>query len=132
MNAVTISIIDETATGKTLLKTELRLVSERITARELIKRRIQKEVDEFNNKESEIFQGLIQPTQTEIHLNGYRLKQQRRLDWEKQYNKAIEAFEHNDYILIAEEKQIETLDDKIVLTDHTSVTFLKLIPLVGG
>ena len=35
-------------------------------------------------KDPEYFRGLVQPTDAERVLNGYRLRQRRKIDWEKQ------------------------------------------------
>jgi hypothetical protein len=49
-----------------------------------------------------------------------------------QHEKAIDAFEGNSFIVLVDDNQIERLDGEIALHPETSVTFLKLVPLVGG
>jgi hypothetical protein len=49
-----------------------------------------------------------------------------------QYQKAIEAFEGNGFIVLVDDYQVQELEDEIALRPETSVTFLKLVPLVGG
>jgi hypothetical protein len=51
---------------------------------------------------------------------------------ETQYEKALEAFVGNGFIVLVDNRQVENLDDEIALHPETSVTFLKLVPLVGG
>jgi hypothetical protein len=106
--------------------------TERITARELIRERVRTEVEDYNASRPEYFRGLVQPTDAERTLNGFKLRQLRALDWEEQYERAIEAFERNRFILLLDDRQVEDLDRTIVIEPETSVTFLKLVPLVGG
>jgi hypothetical protein len=61
----------------------LDFLTERITVRELIRSRVYQEVKDYNTNQPEYFQGLVQPTDTEKTLNGYKLRQLRQIDWEK-------------------------------------------------
>lgn len=74
----------------------------------------------------------MQPTEAEYALNGYRLKTIHRLDWQAQYEQAVEAFVRHSYIVLVNDQQTADLDALIELHPGTAVTFLKLIPLVGG
>lgn len=135
--AVTISIRDETATGNIYHEIPLQFPSERITVRELIRERVYQEVQDFNQKENEqIFRGLIQPTDTERILNGfrpeYRLKKHRQIDWKIQFNKSLEAFEKNGYFILIDNQQAESLDQEFSITSKTEISFIKLTLLVGG
>ncbi len=128
----TVAVIDEvTGQGRTE-RMKLRLVSERVTARDLITRRVHEEVAAHNASTPEYFNGLVQPTDAERTLNGYRLRERRQLDPQAQCAKALEAFERNGFMLLAGDQQIEQLDDEVTLTEGAEVTFLKLVPLVGG
>ena len=127
-----VTILDKAASGEQFLTRQLEVTSERVTLRELICQRIRKEVDEFNREQSDVFSGLIQPTDTERVLNGYRLKSRRQLNWEHQYEKALEAFEKNAFFVIVDGRQVEDVDEVIPLRASSEVHFLKLVPLVGG
>jgi len=110
----------------------LSLASERITARELIRRRVEEEVAAFNAAQDEIFRGLVQPSESERLLNGFRLKKRRVLDPEAQLRVALESFNKNGFVLLFDDRQIDDLDKEIVVTADSAATFLKLVPLVGG
>ena len=110
----------------------LDFLTERITVRELIRSRVYQEVKDYNTNQPEYFQGLVQPTDTEKTLNGYKLRQLRQIDWEKQFEKAIAAFEGNGFVIPVDDEQLTELEEEIVVAPGTSVTFLKLVPLVGG
>lgn len=130
----TLTIRDEVTSnvGKTDYVITINLTSKRLTARDLIRERVRQEVEDFNNKQPELFHGLVQPTDTERTLNGFKFREKRTLDWQEQFEKAIEGFQRNAYILLVDDLQVEDLDQVIPLAPETSVTFLKLVPLVGG
>lgn len=106
--------------------------SDRMTVRELIGSRVAQEVAKFNDSPTECFQGLIQPTGAEQTLNGYRVPRHHTIDAGEQLQRALAAFERNGFILLVDDRQVERLDDLVILQPTTVVTFLKLIPLVGG
>jgi len=130
----TITIRDETTSniGQADYVITIHLTARRLTARDLIRERVRQEVEDFNKRQPELFNGLVQPTDTERTLNGFKLREKRTLDWEEQFEKAIEGFHRNAFILLVDDLQIEDLDHVIPLSHETSVTFLKLVPLVGG
>ncbi len=108
------------------------LPAERVSVRQLIEARVRQEVEAFNARQSDIFSGLVQPSGTEQTLNGFRMKQKRAIDGQEQCQKALQAFERNGFILLVDERQAASLDEMIEVTPQTQVTFLKLVPLVGG
>lgn len=110
----------------------LDILTERITVRELIRSRVYQEVKDYNNRQTEYFQGLVQPTDAEQTLNGYRLRNPRQIDWEKQFEKAIAAFQGNGFIILVDDEQVTELEEEIAVSPETAVMFLKLVPLVGG
>lgn len=131
MEAV-LKIWDETPGQGKREAAELKLASERLTAAELIRRRVEAEVEAYNAKAGEVFQGLIQPSESERVLNGYRLKKRRTLDPENQVQVALEAFAKNAFILLLDDRQIEDPDEYVVIKPDSEASFLKLVPLVGG
>jgi len=52
--------------------------------KDIITERVLKEVENYNNKLPEYFKGLIQPSAAEKTLNGYKLKNRKKIDGEKQ------------------------------------------------
>ena len=56
---------------------------------------VHQEVALYNLSQPGYFQGLVQPNDAEATLNGYRLRQRRQIDWEKQADLALKAFEAN-------------------------------------
>jgi hypothetical protein len=71
----TVTFVDETTSGDRGAAFGLEIAEERLTARELIRRRVFQEVAEFNARtQPQLFQGLVQPQDTERVLNGYALR----------------------------------------------------------
>ena len=130
--AATLTVRDETTAGQTLHEFALELLTECITIRELIRSRVYQEVQDYNLRQPERFRGLVQPADAEQTLNGFKLNQPRQIDWRKQYEMAVEAFEVNRFLILVDDRQAESLDEEIVIGPETRVSFLKLTPLVGG
>jgi hypothetical protein len=123
---------DETATGKPVAEFEVAGLPERMTVRELIRLRVREEVARYNARPSDRFHGLVRPDDAETELNGYRLREPRRIDWEHQAEIAERAFLSNGFFLLAGDRQVEDLDDVVDLTVDPGLVFIKLVALVGG
>ena len=122
---------------------ELRLASERITARELIRRRIADEVEALNRKHSDYAAGharsrsfliAIDERSTEAKLNTSPARPlgMQVFDEAAEYGRAICAFEKHQFILLFDDRQVDDLDEAIALTENSGAVFLYLTPLVGG
>jgi hypothetical protein len=135
--SVSLTICDETASGRVYHEQSLLFPAEKITVRDLIRERVYQEVQNFNGREAElVFHGLVQPTDAERVLNGtadeYHLKQHRQIDWEPQFDKAIDAFGRGGFLVLIDDKQAASLDDEFVVRHDTQVSFVKLAILVAG
>ena len=130
--ATTLTIHDETTSGQKTNTFTLDCLTERMTVRELIRARIYQEAQDYNQRQPEYFRGLVEPTQAERTLNGYKLKARRKIDWQEQYQRALEAFERNGFFVLVGDKQADTLDEEFAVKVDTEVSFVKLVPLVGG
>ena len=133
--STTLTIRDETtfSFGGDNEEFTLDVPAERITVRDLIRTRVYGEVHDYNLRQPEYFRGLVQPSDAERTLNGFKVRQGRRLDPEKQFKRAIESFYRNGFLILVNDRQVDELDEEIeIRPDTTTVTFLKLVPLVGG
>lgn len=139
----TLTIRDQTATGATLHEQSLDFLTERITVRELIRSRVYQEVKDHNVRTAQAaqhpatFRGLVQPTEEERVLNAPRsgprgAPSRREIDWKRQFDVALEAFERSGFMILVDERQVRRLDEEIVIRTGTQVAFVKLVPLVGG
>lgn len=127
-----LTIKDETFAGDILNEIMIEIQSESTSAREIITARVTQEVADYNSKAGDKFNGLVQPTDAERSLNGYRLKTDRFIDSEKQVYVALDAFQKNGFFMLIDNTQIESLDQEVLVRPDTHISFIKLTPLVGG
>lgn len=129
----TVTIRDETTTGgPSAREWALELLTDRITVRELIRSRVHQEVKDHNARASQTYTGLVRPVAGEAGPGGWRMKPGARIDWKAQFEKAIEAFGRNQVLVLLDDRQVTSLEEDIVVMPSTKVTFLRLLPLVGG
>ncbi|MEV0178403.1 hypothetical protein AB0I54_03705 [Streptomyces sp. NPDC050625] len=128
----TVTFRDETATGKPLTEWEVAGQPERMTVRELIRLRVREEAARHNARPTNHFNGLVRPDDAETELNGYRLHEPRRIDWQRQADIAERAFLSNGFFILAGDRQVEDLDEVVDLTTDPDLVFIKLVALVGG
>jgi hypothetical protein len=132
MSAVLLKVRDTTASGSVIDEVTLSMKSSRVTIKDIIETRVLAEVDRYNNALPEYFKGLVQPTHAERTLNGYRMRVRQKVDPEKQVYIALDAFQKNGYFVLVDEFQADGLDQEVMITPETQISFLKLTPLVGG
>jgi hypothetical protein len=122
---------------------ELKLVSERITPREIIQRRVASEVEAFNNRKlahaavqggRRSFLIDVEATSPEAILNassaGRRTSALARV--EREAARAFQAFEKRRFIMLLDDRQLEGLDDDVTVGAESQIVFLYLMPLKGG
>ncbi|MBM9503470.1 hypothetical protein [Actinacidiphila acididurans] len=127
-----VTFVDETTAGDRSDGWGLEIAEERLTVGELIRRRVFQEVAEYNARTPRVFQGLVQPQDAERVLNGYALKTPRRIGPEAQTELALRAFAGNGFLVLVGDRQVTGADEEVELALGTEITFLKLVPLVGG
>ena len=105
-----------------------------VTVADIITERVTQEVANYHKKADTIFRGLIQPTEMEATLNGFKSKTGRakRINLNAQIKTALKAFQGNGFLLLIDDQQAETLDEKVSIRPNMEIVFLKLTPLVGG
>jgi hypothetical protein len=130
--AMIVTVVDETSTGERGPELTLEFLTERVSVREIIRSRVYEEVTEYNARGvTGRFHGLVQPTDDERLLNGPPARP-RRVDWETQFEVALTAFRRNGFLLLVDEHQCLDLDEEVDLHHDSIISFLKLVPLVGG
>jgi hypothetical protein len=128
--SIAVKIVDQTLGVHPPLTRELRLVSERTTVRELIRRRIDEEAAALNAGREDL-RPLVAPTEQEARLNKSK-SSRRSVDAGKQLAAAVEAFERTRIVVTVDGKQVRELDQPITVSPDSEIRFLKLVPLVGG
>ena len=130
--SITVKIIDVSGNGRVGATTMLEGVSSRITLGDLVRTRVREEVARFNAAPQPVFTGLVMPEGGLATEEGFRLPKQRRLDWERQADRAIEAFERNGFFVLVDDRQVTELDEELELTADSDIRFVRLVQLVGG
>jgi hypothetical protein len=131
---VTVSIRDQ-AGARAAAEPSLELdVPAASTLREVIRTRVREEVAKANAAigAGSTFKTLVQPTEAEVTLNGYRLRKGKTIDWRRQADKAEEAFGRKGFFVLVDGRQVEDLDEELALTPDSEIRFVRLTPLVGG
>lgn len=127
-----LTVRDEKANGELIGEQQIGFALQTVTIRDIIEARVTQEVEKYNASLPEYFRGLVTPTEAEQTLNGYKLKSRQGIDVEKQVYIALDAFQKNGYFVLVDNKQCNQLEDKVTLQEKTTVSFIKLTPLVGG
>jgi hypothetical protein len=129
---MTIAIKDENFSGSIIQEINLYFQQENVTVRDIITQRVIHEVENYNQKLPEYFNGLVEPSDAEKTINGFKLTTRKMIDAEKQVYVALDAFTKNGYFLLIDTIQSESLEQEVFLKSTTSISFIKLTPLVGG
>ncbi len=113
----------------------LRVVSRQVSAADLIRHRVDLALADLPETESiDTAARHAHPDEIALHPDRHV---RRRLPFtpptpEVAHTKALAAFSSGKILLLVNERQIEDPDALIGLTDDTEITFLRLVPLVGG
>lgn len=128
-----LTVRDENLAGKSMHEFSLEFLTENVTVRELIRSRIYQEVQDYNVHQGQTeFRGLVTPQDVGRPSHGSPAKARREIDWKEQFNRAIEAFEKKQILILVNDHQVESLDDELAIRVDTVVTFIRLTLLVGG
>jgi len=128
----TVLIKDQTIGGDDINTINLEFKENIITVKHMIMSRVKKEVEIYNSKVSTRYTGLVIPDKVEKLLNKKPNPEQNKVDFEKQSYIALDGFMNNQFFVIVNDKQAESLDEEINLSKVREVEFIKLTPLVGG
>ncbi|MEU2055267.1 hypothetical protein [Streptomyces bungoensis] len=128
----TVTFRDETATGRATAEWQVAGQPARMTVRELIRLRVREEVTRHNARPGDRFHGLVRPDDAETELDGHRLREPRRIDWERQAEIAEHAFLANGFFVLLGDRQAADLDEVVDLDTAPGAVFVKLVALAGG
>jgi hypothetical protein len=124
----TITLQDASLQGQQQSPWQMDIFEEQSTLREILRSRIYQEVSEYNAKKRSQSLCLITPRPVEPQQADAAPP----VDWQIHYEQAIAAFMKKRYLVLINGRQMTKLDAPVHLTDQTTITFLKLIPLIGG
>ena len=129
---ITVEIKDQSGAGRVGATTTLEGISSMITLRDLVRTRVREEVARYNAGPSNVFSGLVMPEGAQPAADGFRMPKPRRIDWERQADRAIEAFERNGFFVLVDDRQVTQLDEELDLSPESDIRFVRLVQLVGG
>jgi hypothetical protein len=130
--SITVKITDQSGAGRVGATTTLGGISSRITVRDLVRTRVREEVARYNAGPEPVFSGLVMPEGARPTGEGFRMPKPRRIDWERQADRAIEAFERNGFFVLIDDRQVTELDEELDLSPDSDIRFVRLVQLVGG
>jgi len=99
-----------------------------LTAKELIIDRVCQEIEVYNQLKSGYLKGLVQ-----IYIpkkNQKNSKLPKRLDYERFYSVALDAFQNHELSILVNDYPVVDLTTPISLIEATEIAFLKYIPLL--
>jgi len=119
---------------------------ETTTLRELITRTVTAQVQKVNQvsgltggeKQTIIRQRYIDTKDSDLSMSNETIATKtsqtapQSLKVDAEIEKALYGFERQYYMVIVNGCQIMALDEKVLLTKHSEVVFLRLMPLAGG
>lgn len=121
---------------------ELKLASERVTAREILRQRVEAEVDEINQRKRLAADGHMRTRSFLIDLDAASpesvlntltpSRKVKMIDVDHEIARAVSAFENRQFIMLLDDRQIDELDAWVTLMPESEVLFLYLSPLKGG
>lgn len=123
---VAVQIFDETTTGKRLGLGTMEVEAGEITLADLIEARVRAEF--VRGQRGEAITRLVQLHPEEARLNA----DAHREPLADEIAAALAAFETGQYLVLVDEYQLTSLHAPVALRPESEVTFLRLVPLVGG
>jgi hypothetical protein len=120
---VTVTIRDQSSTGRQVGELVLEDIPAAITLYELIRTRVREEVARHNARPGSEFTGLVTPEGD---------PERRRIDWQAQADVATDAFTRNGFFVLVDGQQVTELDAELALDADSDVRFVRLVALVGG
>ncbi len=130
--AMQVRLVDESPGNSEQLWMSIEAPAERLTLRDLIRLRVESEVQRYNAGSPQRYHGLVQPGEIERILQGDRPGAHKRLDPREQVARACKSFETNGFFVSVNGRPVSSLDEIIQIEPTSDIRFLKLVPLMGG
>ena len=140
-------VVGESADQPDLAPVVLRLLDERLTVAELIRRAVEEQVRELTARrrlDAELARRAlnrqylspeeiaVQAERGAVRFPAGRPARPEPLDPAAESARALRAFEAGAYTVLVDGRRVDRLDEVVPFSPGTKVTFLRLMPLVGG
>ena len=129
IETVQVTVLDQTSSGEILNQLKMEFQSATVTLRDLISGRVRQETKRLFESSNRSRYSLIGQTDLEtsqINSIDITLLQDTKVKY------ALEMFQKNSFLVLVDDLQVSSLDQEIRLTNDTAISFLKLVPLIGG
>ncbi len=126
----TLQVFDETTGRGSTQAGALSFSETRVKVRDIIVERVRREAARRNAGATPDSPSLVEPGPVEELLN--EPKTGKVIDADRQCDVALKAFRDRAFLVLVDERHLDDLDDEVELQDESRVTFLRLVPLVGG
>ena len=122
----------------------LKLASERISAQALIRRTVEAQINQMLQDQQStsviklhlnaqyLVQSEIDRQKREGKIALEKAPQEEQISIEAEAAKALQAFQKKGFKMFVDGNEVGDLEEDISLTDKTTISFIRLIPLVGG
>jgi hypothetical protein len=127
-----LKIRDENGLGDIYNELDLSFENAKVTIKDIITERVFQEVEKYNQKADAYKYALVTPREEELQLNRSQNLKHRRINPEKQVEIALRGFESNGFFILVNDLQVGRLDTIVTVGPDTTISFIKLTPLVGG
>ncbi len=122
---------------------DLRLVSERITPREIIRRRVEAEIEAVNQTKpahamgrartrSFLIDAAADSPEARLNTPVGRRRPTSLESANYETARAIAAFDKRQFIMLFDDRQVDDLDAELTVMPESQAVFLYLTPLKGG
>lgn len=128
----TIRTFEETTSGAREAGPDLWFITTVASVRELIAAKVRATVEAENTKRAGIRTESFPADSPEKRFNRPAERGPKPVGEEGQVEKALQAFERGTLIVLLPDGQADSLDEIVDLSPIDEVTFLRLVPLVGG
>ena len=140
-------VVGESPEAPDLAPISLRLLDERLSVAELIRRTVEEQVRELTVRRRldaeqagralarhylSAEEVAAQARRGAVRFPTAQSGKAAQLDPALEVEKALRAFDAGTYVILVDGRRVERLDEVVPFSPGTKVTFLRLMPLVGG
>ena len=129
IETVQVTVLDQASSGEILNQLKMEFQSATVTLRDLISGRVRQETKRLFESSNRSIYSLI--GQTDLETSRIKPLDMSLVQDEK-VKYALEMFQKNSFLVLVDDLQVTSLDQEIRLTNDTEISFLKLVPLIGG
>ena len=126
----TILVSEKITGGPVRNEFKLEIATHRITVRELIKNCVDNQASVANSGKPK--SPFFSPALEETELNEEQPNKGPRIDSERQFLLACDAFSSKKVLLLLDGTQETELDKEVTIKSESRIVFLQLVPLAGG